>query len=467
MPIPNNTVGPFSNFQPYLYWTDTSAGAQGFHTFSFNTGWAGSNVGKHYMYVLPMIPGNPFGIPVNGTGLQPSADGKTIYDPEAVYDLTTGAKGVTWLADANLAKTRKFGAQCTKPSGVKCINPDGSMTHKTAHDKWIKGMNAYQGHGYLNQKNWQLPPDPVPPDPVPPDPDMAQCGGFGCTNTPLGSLYYVQLGLSPVVPTPHGIPVVPTPNINVGPFNHIQPYLYWSSCEPLNGPSPCLDINGIPTTVPAPKFEWSFSFGNGFQGTDLQVNDLYVMVYFPQTPEQAADTTPPVTTAGISGPLGLNGWYVGSTVVNFTATDDLTGVFKTEFNLDNGTTWTTGNSLSLNASAIYNILYRSTDYVGNVETPKSVVVKLDTKPPVTTVTTHVHALRGVPINLEVDLNPSDNLSGVLKTEYSLDGGSIWITGNVIFLCGGTRTILYRSTDLAGNVEKQKSITLSTPLCGGP
>jgi hypothetical protein len=460
VPIPNNTVGPFSNFQPYLYWTDTSAGTQGYHTFSLNTGWAGSNVDKHYMYALPMIPGNPFGIAVNGTGLQVSADGKTVYDPEAVYDLTTGAKGVTWLADANLAKTRKFGAQCTKPNGEKCINTDGSMTHKTAHDKWIKGMNAYHGHGYLDQANWQLPPDPMPTDPT-----MNPCGGFNCTDTPLGHLYYFQLGLSPVVPTPHGVPVVQAPSINVGPFNHIQPYLYWSSCQPLNGPSPCLDLNGIPTTVPAPKFEWSFSFGNGFQGTDLQTNDLYVMVYFPQTPEQAADTTPPVTTAGVSGPLGLNGWYVGSTVVNFTATDDLTGVFKTEFSLDNGTTWASANSVSLSASAIYNILYRSTDFVGNIETPKSIIVKLDTKPPVTTVTTRLHKIQGVTISLEVDLNAFDNLSGVAATEYSLDHAATWTTGKVLFLCGGTRTILFRSTDVAGNVEKRQSITLSTPLCG--
>ena len=33
--------------------------------------------------------------------------------------------------------------------------------------------------------------------------------------------------------------------------------------------------------------EWSFSFGSGFQGTDLQINNLYVMVYFKQTPARA------------------------------------------------------------------------------------------------------------------------------------------------------------------------------------
>jgi hypothetical protein len=60
-----------------------------------------------------------------------------------------------------------------------------------------------------------------------------------------------------------------------------------------------------------------------------------------------------------------------------------------------------------------------------------------------------------------------NAEGVASTEYSLDHGSTWKTGNVLFLCGGTRTLLFRSTDVAGNVEKRQSITVSTPLCGGP
>jgi hypothetical protein len=91
----------------------------------------------------------------------------------------------------------------------------------------------------------------------------------------MGELYYGQLGLS------QGTPVVPTPEIRVGPFNHVQPYLYWSCGAPVTNP---------PCQTPTPHVstqEWSFSFGNGFQGTDLQVNDLYVMVYFPQTPAQA------------------------------------------------------------------------------------------------------------------------------------------------------------------------------------
>jgi hypothetical protein len=59
VPIPDTAYGPFHNFQPYLYWSDTAAAdaTQGYHAFSFNTGFVGANVDKHQMYALPMVPG--------------------------------------------------------------------------------------------------------------------------------------------------------------------------------------------------------------------------------------------------------------------------------------------------------------------------------------------------------------------------------------------------------------------------
>jgi hypothetical protein len=258
VPIPDNPTGLFHNFQPYLYWTNTanSDSSKGFHTFSFNTGWAGSNVDNHYMYVLPMIQGNPFGIVANDNRLHASADGQIVYDPKL---------DITWLADADLAKSEVFTLGGCLDRGVACINPDGSMSHTTAV-AFKDAMNAYHGQtGWLGQTNWQLPPDP------------GECGdSFDCTNTPLGRLFYSRdaLGLQ------QGTPVVPTPAGNVGPFNLLQPYLYWSCSRPYTNP-PCQN------DPPAAGFEWSFSFGNGFQGTDVKKNDFYVMVYFPQAPSQA------------------------------------------------------------------------------------------------------------------------------------------------------------------------------------
>ena len=124
---------------------------------------------------------------------------------------------------------------------------------------WIDGMNTT---AYLGQTNWELPSDP------------SGCGGFGCTGSPMGELYYTQLELS------QGTPVVPTPDIDVGPFYNVQHYLYWSCAGPYTSP-PCQN------PPPSPNFEWSFSFGNGFQGTDLEENDLYGMVYYPDPQAQA------------------------------------------------------------------------------------------------------------------------------------------------------------------------------------
>ena len=244
VPVHRGTAGPFNNFQPYLYWTNTIAtdAAQGYRTFSFNTGWQGTNVAKHNMYALPMVPGNPFGTAVTaGQALDASADGRTVYDP---------ATNVTWLANADLAKTHKF--------GVAGINGDGSMEQQTA-TSWVAAMNSAAWQGATD---WQLPASDA-------------CGGFDCKASLLGELYYNALGYG------EGEPVVATPNTTIGGFHDLQPYLYWS-CSTIS--VPCA---GSQPTGSA----WSFSFGNGFEGTDLDQNDLYVMVYYP-TPSSPPPTKP-------------------------------------------------------------------------------------------------------------------------------------------------------------------------------
>ncbi len=65
VPISSGSVGPFRNFQPYLYWSQNgkerngggraaerrAARQNGDHAFSFNTGWQGGNVSDHVMAV--------------------------------------------------------------------------------------------------------------------------------------------------------------------------------------------------------------------------------------------------------------------------------------------------------------------------------------------------------------------------------------------------------------------------------
>lgn len=251
VPIPDLQTRPFHDFQPYLYWTGTTIVVKhhtGYRTLSFNTGWQGSNVPFHSMYVLPMLPGNPFGTPAGSDArLDPSADGTTVYDPAA---------GVTWLADADLAKSTKF--------GVSGINVDGSMEEETAAD-WISAMNKA---AWLGQRHWQLPPG-------------GGCDDFRtakCSEGPVSELYYHGLNRK------QGEPVVATPATRLDGFQNIQPYLYWS-CAGSN-------IQGACTGAPAKGFQWSFSFENGFQGTDRTQNELYVIVYYPAATPSPARPAP-------------------------------------------------------------------------------------------------------------------------------------------------------------------------------
>jgi hypothetical protein len=246
VPLPNNTVGPFSNIQPYLYWSQSSASG-GNATFSFATGWEGANALPNLLYIWPMIPGKIAGAPpATGNGLQVNPGGQTFYDPMT---------NITWLANANLPAINTFGLPTCKDPATPaiCVAQDGAMTYDSA-TQFLAAMNS---SAYLGQTNWQLPTI-----------DTA-CMGYKCDGTanPMGNLFYDQLGLSP------GVSAVAVPNITVGPFHNIQPYLYWS-CQGATIQSACQ------TDGPSPNFEWSYSFGSGFEGTDLLANDLYVTAYF-------------------------------------------------------------------------------------------------------------------------------------------------------------------------------------------
>jgi hypothetical protein len=254
VPIPPNTVGPFQNFQPNLYWSNSPAGglSGNIAAFSFASGAQDGSTETDYLDVLPMIPGKIPGTPASyGMGLQINPDGRTVYDPVA---------GVTWLADANLAANDTLGLPlCDTPTTpMYCVAQDGSMDYASA-GQFIANMNAYRGAGYLGQTNWQLPPV------------NATCPTYNCSDSgnPMGELFYGQLHI------PAGTPVVQPPDIAVGPFLHLQPFHYWS-CLADTIQDPC-QTDG---QVPAGNSEWGFSFGNGYLGTARLPADHFVTVYY-------------------------------------------------------------------------------------------------------------------------------------------------------------------------------------------
>src|SRR5215203_7187655 len=98
---------------------------------------------------------------------------------------------VTWLQDANLAHTQRFGLS-SKGSGDGThafgITEDGSMNFDTA-SHWLVAMNVAS---YLGYSDWRL-PTTLQPD-LSCSAQGTRSSGYNCTGIEMGSLYYVGLG---------------------------------------------------------------------------------------------------------------------------------------------------------------------------------------------------------------------------------------------------------------------------------
>ncbi|GAA3399502.1 OmpL47-type beta-barrel domain-containing protein [Paenibacillus hodogayensis] len=173
---------------------------------------------------------------------------------------------------------------------------------------------------------------------------------------------------------------------------------------------------------------------------------------------KTADETPPTTTIALapSQPDGQNGWYVHPVTITMDAADTMSGVAKTEFSLDSGTTWQTyTGALTIFQDGQYTLSYRSTDNAGNAEAVKSVSFSLDSTAPVIAVS--VPEEDGT-YEASGELLPSfivtDNLSGVdnNKTSVTLDTYSYTVgtTIPLYTLSLGSHTFMVTSSDKAGN-----------------
>jgi hypothetical protein len=189
-----------------------------------------------------------------------------------VTDTTTG---VTWLANANYAATLRPPTPGNPVSNwVPGIELDGSMTLGTA-EALIKQMNS---NHYLGHTNWSLPtswgPDPGCSLASPSPPNRF---GYNCAiaaNPPtvpvgnqMGGLFYNALGGQALNS------ILQTHNSGLSLFSNFQPYYYWS---------------GSPTPTPPTNFGYNFSFGNGFQGTNLTQRSSFVIPQYSGTPTAPA-----------------------------------------------------------------------------------------------------------------------------------------------------------------------------------
>lgn len=166
----------------------------------------------------------------------------------------------------------------------------------------------------------------------------------------------------------------------------------------------------------------------------------------------SSDTTPPETHDDAPWL-----WGTSATTVRLEATDDLSGVARTEYSRNGGLTWQRGDSVTYRVwkrgggSGVHTLLYRSTDLAGNIEPIRSCMVLIDARPPVTFDDAPVLPQTGA---TDVHLWASDTLSGIQDTWYSLDGES-WRIGDAVTVpaTSGQHWIGFYSTDRVGNTEQ--------------
>jgi outer membrane protein assembly factor BamB len=226
-----------------------------------------------------------------------------------------------------------------------------------------------------------------------------------------------------------------------------------------------------------------------------------------------ADTTPPVTTASVSGTKGDNGWYKGPVVVTLGATDPKSAVAASYDSVD-GSAYPGATSLSpdcrtvaatyysvdgcayqpykapftIKGDGVHPLLFYSVDPAGNREKAHKLTIKIDATSPIVGVAANPSVLwppNGKMINVFVTGSIADSTSGVnpssvtfsVTDEYGLiqpKGQVTLIAGNKYTFSvslqalrrgndkdGRIYTVVVRPRDLAGNTSGA-SATVTVP-----
>ncbi|WP_454042573.1 OmpL47-type beta-barrel domain-containing protein [Cellulosimicrobium sp. Marseille-Q8652] len=189
------------------------------------------------------------------------------------------------------------------------------------------------------------------------------------------------------------------------------------------------------------------------------------------------DTTAPVVEPMVMGEQDEDGAYVGSAGFMLHATDEEggSGVASIEYAVD-GTWLPYTTTVQFAEPGEYAVQYRATDEAGNVSevgTSTFTVVAdgggEDTTAP--TVTAEVAGERddngAIVGSATVTLTATDDASGVETVEYDLDGaGWTEYTEPVVVDAEGEHTLVYRATDVAGNVSEETVTEFTVVAEGG-
>jgi len=203
--------------------------------------------------------------------------------------------------------------------------------------------------------------------------------------------------------------------------------------------------------VPNGVYSWSLTAGDGWGNGPAVASGAATI-----------DDTDPRSHSAVTGTLGLNGWFVGPATVTLSATDTGSGLASRRYSIDGGPTRAYSTPLVLTSPAAHRVAYYGIDRAGNRETLRSITVMVDAAKPVTrpAITGPAGTNGWWTGPLSVSLAATDAGSGVSQIQASTDGGPSAVATAPLPLAGdGTHTITYSATDLAGNREATRTLTV--------
>jgi Tol biopolymer transport system component len=172
------------------------------------------------------------------------------------------------------------------------------------------------------------------------------------------------------------------------------------------------------------------------------------------------ETVPPVTTAALSAQPNAAGWHKANVTVTLTATDNAggSGVQSIIYSATGAQpiAQTTVNAstaaVTITSEGTTTINYRARDAYGNVESFKSVTIKLDKTAPAINITAPTATVYTIGRAVTASFQCTDTVSGPSSCAGSVANGAALNTASV-----GAQTFTVNAADTAGNTA-QKSVS---------
>jgi hypothetical protein len=191
----------------------------------------------------------------------------------------------------------------------------------------------------------------------------------------------------------------------------------WNGNGVLTDKNFAFDVNGDaalsppPPTTLTPFDDWkNLKLKGGSIGAGGEAQQPMVSTVIEMTPEDIklvlpVDLAPPTTTAVVTPAPNAAGWNRTDVTVTLTATDDISGVARTEYDLDGAGSSVVTGPIPITTEGIHTLQFHSIDRSQNVESTKQIVVSIDKTPPEAVITYDPKAH-------EIVVTGRDALSGV-------------------------------------------------------